>query len=176
VRCRLRLRCVACYRVWQIAIPNNVRLKCLSWNLEHGWIACGGDAGLLKVRKRWWLCHPLSAECAATLGDPSVFLPCVAVQFFSSTHRRTRCHHAGAAVVAAFASSTHEQVLKLESQVDKDSRATGVAAQSNLSMNQTLEGHNGALAAVLRVAYTASSLLAVCSALVELPPASCVCM
>ena len=35
------------------------------------------------------------------------------------------------------------QVLKLESQVDKDSRATGVAAQSNLSMNQTLEGHNG---------------------------------
>ncbi len=40
------------------------------------------------------------------------------------------------------------QVLKLESQADKDTRATGVAAPSNLSMNQTLEGHNGVSRAV----------------------------
>lgn len=68
----------------KIAIPNGVKLKSLSWNLEHGWIACGGENGLLKV-------------------------------------------------------------LKLESQSGKDSRAKGVAAPSNLSMNQTLEGHNGAV-------------------------------
>ncbi len=33
----------------KIAIPNNVKLKCLSWNTEQGWIACGGEGGLLKV-------------------------------------------------------------------------------------------------------------------------------
>ena len=35
----------------KIAMPNNVHLKCLSWNGEQGWIACGGDNGLLKVLK-----------------------------------------------------------------------------------------------------------------------------
>ena len=35
------------------------------------------------------------------------------------------------------------KVLKLESQAGKDSRAKGVAAPSNLSMNQTLEGQQG---------------------------------
>lgn len=35
----------------QIAIPNNVRLNCLSWNREHGYIALGGDDGLVKVLK-----------------------------------------------------------------------------------------------------------------------------
>jgi len=68
----------------KIAIPNGVKLHTLSWNTEHGWIACGGENGLLKV-------------------------------------------------------------LKLESQVGGDSKAKGVAAPSNLSMNQTLEGHNGAV-------------------------------
>jgi WD repeat-containing protein 35 len=33
----------------KIAIPNQVKLKCLSWNTEQGWIACGGEDGLLKV-------------------------------------------------------------------------------------------------------------------------------
>ncbi|KAL6750533.1 intraflagellar transport protein [Haematococcus lacustris] len=33
----------------KIAIPNNVKLRCLSWNTEQGWIACGGDSELLKV-------------------------------------------------------------------------------------------------------------------------------
>ena len=68
----------------KIAIPNGVKLESVAWNSEQGWIACGGQNGLLKV-------------------------------------------------------------LKLESQVSKDSRAKGVAAPSNLSMNQTLEGHNGAV-------------------------------
>lgn len=36
----------------KIAIPNGVKLRSLSWNTEQGWIACGGEAGLLKVRRR----------------------------------------------------------------------------------------------------------------------------
>lgn len=35
----------------KIAIPNNLRLHCISWNREQGWIACGGEQGLLKVLK-----------------------------------------------------------------------------------------------------------------------------
>ncbi|KAB7497422.1 WD repeat-containing protein 35, partial [Armadillidium nasatum] len=31
------------------AIPNNVNLRCVSWNRDEGYIACGGDDGLLKV-------------------------------------------------------------------------------------------------------------------------------
>ncbi len=55
------------------------------------------------------------------------------------------CNHPPPSALGLFACPPppDHQVLKLESQVDKDSRATGVAAQSNLSMNQTLEGHNG---------------------------------
>eukprot|EP00741_Cyanophora_paradoxa_P024440 tig00022075_g23597.t1 len=70
----------------KIAIPNGVKLRCVSWNTEQGWIACGGDNGLLKV-------------------------------------------------------------LKLESATGKEAKAKGAAA-SNLSMNQTLEGHNGSVMCV----------------------------
>uniref|UniRef100_A0A673JSL3 Uncharacterized protein n=1 Tax=Sinocyclocheilus rhinocerous TaxID=307959 RepID=A0A673JSL3_9TELE len=35
----------------QIAIPNNTVLKCVSWNKYQGFIACGGEDGLLKVLK-----------------------------------------------------------------------------------------------------------------------------
>lgn len=35
----------------KIAIPNGVRLRTVSWNQEQGWIACGGENGLLKVLK-----------------------------------------------------------------------------------------------------------------------------
>lgn len=38
-------------RVLQIAIPNNIHLKCVSWNKDQGFIACGGDDGLLRVLK-----------------------------------------------------------------------------------------------------------------------------
>lgn len=34
-------------------------------------------------------------------------------------------------------------MLKLEAGKDKDGKVKGLAAPSNLSMNQTLEGHNG---------------------------------
>ncbi|XP_033121645.1 WD repeat-containing protein 35-like isoform X2 [Anneissia japonica] len=68
----------------KIAIPNNTKLRCVSWNHNQGYIACGGDGGLLKV-------------------------------------------------------------LKLETQSGKDSKVRGLAAPSNLSMNQTLEGHSGSV-------------------------------
>ncbi|XP_071111924.1 WD repeat-containing protein 35-like isoform X1 [Haliotis cracherodii] len=71
----------------KIAIPNNTRLRCVSWNKEHGYIACGGEDGLLKV-------------------------------------------------------------LKLETQTGKDMKVKGLAAPSNLSMNQSLEGHSGAVQCV----------------------------
>jgi len=35
----------------KIAIPNGVKLRSLAWNSDQGWIACGGDSGLLKVLK-----------------------------------------------------------------------------------------------------------------------------
>uniref|UniRef100_A0A8I5QZ86 WD repeat-containing protein 35 n=1 Tax=Papio anubis TaxID=9555 RepID=A0A8I5QZ86_PAPAN len=74
------------YLTKKISIPNNVKLKCVSWNKEQGFIACGGEDGLLKV-------------------------------------------------------------LKLETQTD-DAKLRGLAAPSNLSMNQTLEGHNGSVQVV----------------------------
>lgn len=33
----------------KIAIPNPVPVETVSWNGEHGWIACGGQDGLLKA-------------------------------------------------------------------------------------------------------------------------------
>ena len=36
---------------FQIAIPNNTKLRCVSWNRDQGYIACGGEDGLLKVLK-----------------------------------------------------------------------------------------------------------------------------
>ncbi|XP_063298196.1 WD repeat-containing protein 35 [Pelobates fuscus] len=70
----------------KIAIPNNIRLKCISWNKDQGYIACGGESGLLKV-------------------------------------------------------------LKLEMQTD-DAKLKGLAAPSNLSMNQALEGHTSSVQVV----------------------------
>lgn len=71
----------------KIAIPNNTKLRYVSWNREQGYIACGGEEGLLKV-------------------------------------------------------------LRLETQTGKDVKVKGLAAPSNLSMNQTLEGHSGAVQVV----------------------------
>ncbi|CAH0562507.1 unnamed protein product [Brassicogethes aeneus] len=66
----------------KIAIPNNTKINALAWNKEDGYIAVGGEDGLLKV-------------------------------------------------------------LKLDAGTENDSGAKirGLAAASNLSMNQTLEGH-----------------------------------
>lgn len=45
----------------KIAIPNNTKLKCVAWNREHGYIACGGDDGLLKVTYSLMLVRVLSS-------------------------------------------------------------------------------------------------------------------
>lgn len=66
----------------KIGIPHKTKLHSVSWNTSQGWIACGGDNGLLKV-------------------------------------------------------------LKLDSKKSK-----GRAGPSNLSMNQTLDGHNGAVCVI----------------------------
>jgi WD repeat-containing protein 35 len=34
---------------FQIAIPNNVKIRSLAWENDQAWIACGGADGLLKV-------------------------------------------------------------------------------------------------------------------------------
>ncbi|KAJ3259989.1 WD repeat-containing protein 35 [Boothiomyces macroporosus] len=69
----------------KIAIPNCANLQTVAWNNDQGWIACGGDDGLLKV-------------------------------------------------------------LKLESNNPPNTQAENKGAPtSQLSMNQTLEGHNGSL-------------------------------
>lgn len=33
----------------KIAIPNNTALRCIAWDKEHGFLASGGDDGLLKI-------------------------------------------------------------------------------------------------------------------------------
>ncbi|XP_054833887.1 WD repeat-containing protein 35 [Eublepharis macularius] len=70
----------------KIAIPGNVRLRCISWSKDQGFIACGGEDGLLKV-------------------------------------------------------------LQLETKTD-GTKSKGLATPSNLSMNQTLEGHSGSVQVV----------------------------
>jgi WD repeat-containing protein 35 len=35
----------------KIAIPNQIKLNCISWNRDQGYVACGGGSGLLKVFK-----------------------------------------------------------------------------------------------------------------------------
>ena len=35
----------------KVGIPNNNRVECISWSSEQGWIACGGEKGLLKILK-----------------------------------------------------------------------------------------------------------------------------
>ncbi|XP_059622220.1 WD repeat-containing protein 35 [Phlebotomus argentipes] len=71
----------------KIAIPNNTRLNCISWNREQGYVAVGGDEGLLKV-------------------------------------------------------------LKLEAAAQGGQARGGLAAPSNLSMNQTLDGHKASVQVV----------------------------
>ena len=85
---RLTIISVHC-RLFQIAIPNNTRLNCISWNKDQGYIAVGGEDGLVKVLKL-------------------------------------------------------EQVSNALTQ-----NRSGMAAPSNLSMNQTLEGHKAAVNVVV---------------------------
>jgi hypothetical protein len=59
----------------KIAIPNGVQLKSLSWNGINGWIVCGGENGLLKVRSppspfglvSWEIGHKLGGGAARSV-------------------------------------------------------------------------------------------------------------
>jgi len=80
----------------KIAIPNGVKLKSLSWNAVNGWIVCGGDSGLLKVRAgsgRFSAHRMMSLELAAaracTLGSDGHASGCI-----SSFHRGGRARFA----------------------------------------------------------------------------------
>ena len=89
----------------KIAIPNQIKLHSLSWNPEQGWIACGGENGLLKVLK------------------------------LDSTNNTNN-------------DKNNDNNNKENSNIvgyQNGGAPRGVAAPSNLSMNQTLEGHNGKL-------------------------------
>lgn len=77
----------------QIAIPNNTRINCISWNKSQGYIAVGGDEGLLKVLKL-------------------------------------------------------EQTNNVANNPQQNRGMPIAAAQSNLCMNQTLEGHKEAVQVV----------------------------
>lgn len=33
----------------KISMPDGLKVKCLAWNLDQGWLACGGELGLLKA-------------------------------------------------------------------------------------------------------------------------------
>ncbi|XP_031786883.1 WD repeat-containing protein 35 [Nasonia vitripennis] len=72
----------------KIAIPNNVHLNCIAWNQKQGYIAVGGEDGLLKV---------IRADSGASTTDNT----------------------------------------------NNSGKTRSMTASSNLSMNQTLEGHNG---------------------------------
>ena len=84
----------------KIAIPHNIHLEVISWNLAQGWIACGGERGLLKV-----------------------------IRLESSTE-------------AGAASAITSAVNQIAGDGTKNEPK---AASSNLSMNQTLEGHQGTI-------------------------------
>mmetsp|Transcript_3004 Transcript_3004/g.7686 ORF Transcript_3004/g.7686 Transcript_3004/m.7686 type:complete len:1249 (+) Transcript_3004:101-3847(+) len=79
----------------KIAIPHNLALQVVAWNSAQGWIACGGESGLLKV---------LKLDSAQDVGKGG-----------------------GSAGGGAGGGGG----------------GGGGGAQSNLSMNQTLEGHQG---------------------------------
>ncbi|KAJ3057254.1 WD repeat-containing protein 35 [Rhizophlyctis rosea] len=91
----------------KIAIPNGVRLRTVAWNNDQGWIACGGEDGLLKVLKL-----ETGSGTTAANGDSG------------------KNPAPGAAAITAAPGGNRRL-------------AEGLAAPSNLSMNQTLEGHNG---------------------------------
>ncbi|KAI8828138.1 hypothetical protein BJ741DRAFT_627188 [Chytriomyces cf. hyalinus JEL632] len=78
----------------KIAIPNGIKLRTVAWDNDQGWIACGGEDGLLKVLK---LENP-----------PPPPVPTIA-------------------------------------NASSDAKKPADPGASNLSMNQTLEGHTGAV-------------------------------
>ncbi|KAI8923680.1 hypothetical protein BC831DRAFT_436905 [Entophlyctis helioformis] len=99
-----------------IAIPNCANLRAVAWDNDQGWIACGGDDGLLKVLKLESsnATNPPNAAAGAVSGPPG--------------------QGAAAGPNGAAAASAVGDAKKPEG---------AASAPSQLSMNQTLEGHQG---------------------------------
>ena len=113
-----------------------MKLRCLAWNTDQGWIASGGDDGLLKAS-----CLLLMSLHAVTLAKLlQAVMHAILLQLVG-------CHAASRTPLLPWPAlqestqfSSTLQVLKLESLLSSqtgDAAATG----SNLTMNQTLEGH-----------------------------------
>eukprot|EP00879_Flechtneria_rotunda_P015997 GHRR01016730.1.p1 GENE.GHRR01016730.1~~GHRR01016730.1.p1 ORF type:complete len:232 (+),score=77.84 GHRR01016730.1:273-968(+) len=49
----------------KIAIPGGVKLRCITWNTDQGWIACGGEGALLKVLRLDGTTQKEAAKAAA---------------------------------------------------------------------------------------------------------------
>ncbi|KAH6588195.1 hypothetical protein BASA61_006004 [Batrachochytrium salamandrivorans] len=107
----------------KIAIPNCANLCVVTWNNDQGWIACGGDNGLLKV---------LKLESSAN----------------GASSQTTQYPASGSGLERGFATNgrlTGAPALP-SGAADPPSPKSNVAANSassQLTMNQTLEGHQG---------------------------------
>lgn len=76
--------------LFQITIPGNVRLRSICWSKDQGYIACGGEDGLLKVLKletktgKW---HLYQYKFVGNLGHKVIFfsflLSCILFILFS---------------------------------------------------------------------------------------------
>ena len=119
----------------KIAIPNNVKLRCLAWNTDQGWIASGGDDGLLKAS-----CITFIVPCATIWGIPAGSNACCP----PAARGLPCCKQEPLAALGRLPSSPPIaftlQVLKRESLLSSQT-GDAAAAGSNLTMNQTLEGH-----------------------------------
>ena len=87
---------------------DTVEVHSVSWNREHGWIACGCEGGLLKILKLEGMTPP-----AKPFATSRSFL----------TH-----------IYAALSRGTTPA-----------EKAAAAAAAGNVTMNQSLEGHSGAI-------------------------------
>lgn len=62
----------------KIALPHQSRVRCLSWSQDHGFIACGGDDGLLKVLKLESHCGwPMESTTSVSSGGTSRTVPSI---------------------------------------------------------------------------------------------------
>ena len=129
----------------------------MGWNKEQGYIACGGDDGLLKVLKLeagkafyiWYFAvHYLQYQLEIILSFHQLIKRIVGsgMRGVSLRGRPQMGWMDGAKRVLK-----KRRMFKLPSLSGisgKDAKIKGLAAPSNLSMNQTLEGHSGTIQVV----------------------------
>ncbi|KAL5040558.1 hypothetical protein RTP6_007573 [Batrachochytrium dendrobatidis] len=115
----------------KIAIPNCANLRAVAWNNDQGWIACGGNDGLLKVLK---LENNITGSLAH--GNTSGAAPSTGLASVGGVTSNTAGNPGSSHLNLALNSTTSNTEL-----VSK--KTDGAAAPSQLSMNQTLEGHQG---------------------------------